>query len=70
MTTRELKIIILGDIQAIKEDGILLIIKSILDTYKNDTIIISDKRKKIPDEAKQQIKNNEYFTDDEINADI
>ncbi|HRB00313.1 MAG TPA: hypothetical protein PK294_07750 [Ignavibacteria bacterium] len=40
MTTRYLKINIPEDIQAIKEvkeDGILLVIRSILDTYKNNS---------------------------------
>jgi len=69
MTTQELKSNIIENIEELKDENILNILKIVLDTYKNEPIIISEKRKKILDEAKQQIKNNDYITDEELNKD-
>ncbi|MCY7361861.1 MAG: hypothetical protein LH629_07320 [Ignavibacteria bacterium] len=69
MTTQELRHSIIENIEEIKNDEILNILKSVIDTYKTDSVIISDNRKKILDEAKLQIKNNEYISDEDLNKD-
>lgn len=43
--------------------------KSVLENYKNDSISISEERKKILDNAKLQILNNEFVSDEDINKD-
>ncbi|MDZ4711120.1 MAG: hypothetical protein SGI89_02205 [bacterium] len=68
MTTEELKSNIVEELKEVQNEDTLIVIKSILDTYKFTPNIISDKRKEILDEAKQQFRNNEYFTDDDING--
>lgn len=67
MTTEELKYNIIEELIEITNEETLVTIKSVMETYKQSTIVISDERKKILDEAKQQINNNEYFTDEDIN---
>ena len=68
MTTEELKSNIVEELKEVQNEDTLIVIKSILDTYKFTPNVISDKRKEILDEAKQQFRNNEYFTDDDING--
>ncbi|MBK8982065.1 MAG: hypothetical protein IPM38_07005 [Ignavibacteria bacterium] len=65
MTTKELKHKIIDNIEEIEDESLLLIIKTILENYKQESVFISDKRKKILDKAKIQIKNEECITDDE-----
>ena len=60
MTTNELKHTIIDNIEEIDDESLLLLIKTVLENYKQEALAISDKRKKILDEAKMQIKNNEY----------
>ncbi len=67
MTTQELKYSIIENIEEINDDEILMVIKSVIETIKDNSTIISEKRKKILDEAKLQIKNNEYVTGEDIN---
>ncbi len=67
MKTSELKHTIIDNIEASDDESLLLIIKAVLENYKQESLAISDKRKKILNEAKMQIKNNEYITDDEVN---
>ena len=67
MTSRELKITIAEDLKEIENEDTLNIIKSVIDTYKECSSSISDKRKEILDEAKQQFDNSEYFTDEDVN---
>ena len=69
MTTKELKYNIIEDIAEIEDENLLIVIKSVLESYKNESIIISDERKKILNNSKQQIKNNEYVTDEKVNED-
>ncbi|MBK9332985.1 MAG: hypothetical protein IPM96_11420 [Ignavibacteria bacterium] len=69
MTTKELKHKIIDNIEEIDDENLLLIIKTILENYKQESVFISDKRKKILDKEKMQIKKKEYITDDEINED-
>lgn len=67
MTTKELKYNIIEDIGEIDDENVLIVIKSVLENHKHESISISNERKEILDKAKKQIKDNEYFTDDEIN---
>ena len=67
MTTKELKYSIVENIEDINDEKILNTIKSVLENYKTEPIIISDKRKEILDYAKQQIKNNEFVSDKDLN---
>jgi hypothetical protein len=67
MTTEELKYNIIEELIEIKNEEILVAIKSVMDTHKQSSIVISDERKRILDEAKLQINNNDYFTDEDIN---
>lgn len=67
MTTKELKYNIIEDIEETNDESLLLIIKSVLDNYKQKPVIISDERKKILDYAKQQISINEYVSDADLN---
>jgi len=69
LTTKELKHKIIDNIEEIDDENLLLIIKTILENYKQESVFISDKRKKILDKEKMQIKKKEYITDDEINED-
>jgi len=44
-------------------------INSVLENYKHESISISEGRKKILDNAKLQILNNEFVSDEDINKD-
>ncbi|MBK8551215.1 MAG: hypothetical protein IPL53_09220 [Ignavibacteria bacterium] len=67
MTTKELKYKLLEDIGVINDEKLLTLIKTMIDNYRQSSIEISEDRKKILDIAKQQIKDNNYFTNEEIN---
>ena len=69
MTTKELKFNIIEYIGQTDDENLLTMIKSVLENYKNDSISISEERKKILDNAKLQILNNEFVSDEDINKD-
>ena len=69
MTTKELKYNIIEHIGETEDQKLLLIIKSVLENYKHESISISEVRKKILDNAKLQILNNEFVSDEDINKD-
>ena len=69
MTTKELKYNIIEYIDGTDDENLLIMIKSVLENYKNNSISISDGRKKILDNAKLQILNNEFVSDEDINKD-
>lgn len=69
MTTKELKYNIIEHIGETEDQNLLLIIKSVLENYKHESICISEVRKKILDNAKLQILNNEFVSDEDISRD-
>lgn len=69
MTTKELKYNIIEYIDETDDENLLIMIKSVLENYKHESISISEGRKKILDNAKIQILNNEFVSDEDINKD-
>lgn len=67
MTTKELKYNIIEHLEDTDDENLLMIIKTVLENFKNDSVIISEERIKILDKAKQQIKDNIFVSDEDIN---
>ena len=70
MTTKELKYNIIEYIDETDDENLLIMINSVLENYKHESIrIFSEGRKKILDNAKLQILKNEFVSDEDINKD-
>jgi hypothetical protein len=69
MTTKELRSNIIEHIDGTDDENLLLMIKSVLENYKQESFSISEDRIKILDKAKLQILNNEFVSDEDINKD-
>ncbi len=67
MTTKELKTKIHEDLEEIEDEKFLNILKDVIESYSSEDVNISEHRKSILDEAKEQIKNGNYTTDEDLN---